>query len=378
MVSIGMISLLVASLLFKGVGTTFKKYFQTKELLVLSLYFIIVLVSGLYSDDKAYWWNWVRIKLPFLALPLAFAPITQLNQKKFVLLLYGFMAAFFVCTCLVLGNYFLHFASMTDSFTRGTQIPMPFSHIRYTLMLAFSVFCAIYLWQQSLFLQSKSEKWLQLAYALFAFIALHILSVRSGLVALYLGLLFWALQQIFRRKQILLGGAIILLIIILPAIAYRYVPSLHNKIGYMSYDLERYQKGDINEHSDAMRLLSMQIGLQIWYEHPVLGVGAGDLKNETDKIYAQRYTQISDYNRRLPHNQFIWVLATTGLLGLALFLVAFFFPLLTNGYYKYGPILILHLMVFSSFFTEDTFEEQMGSGFYLIFLLILMNHFKRE
>ena len=146
----------------------------------------------------------------------------------------------------------------------------------------------------------------------------------------------------------------------------------------MSYDLEMYQKGNINEHSDAMRLLSMQIGLQIWHEHPISGVGAGDLRDETYKIYAHRYPQISDYNRRLPHNQFIWVLATTGAVGLALFLVAFFFPLLSNGYYKYWPILILHLMVFSSFFTEDTFEEQMGSGFYLIFLLILMNHFKRE
>ena len=378
MVSIGMISLLVASLLFKGPGITLKKYFQTKELLVLSLYFIIVFISGLYSDDKVYWLNWVRIKLPFLALPLAFAPIARLSQKSFVLLLYGFIATFFVCTGLVLGNYALHFTSMTSSFSQGTQIPMPFSHIRYTLMLAFSFFCAVYLWQQSLFVRSKNEKWLQMAYALFAFIALHILSVRSGLLAAYLGLLYLALLEIFKRRQLVLGAAIILCIVVLPFLAYRYVPSLHNKIGYMQYDLEMYQKGNINEHSDAMRLLSMQIGLQIWHEHPVLGVGAGDLRDETYKIYAQRYPQISDYNRRLPHNQFIWVLATTGAVGLALFLLAFFFPLLSNGYYKYGPILILHLMVFSSFFTEDTFEEQMGSGFYLIFLLILMNHFKRE
>ena len=378
MVSIGMISLLVASLLFKGPGITLKKYFQTKELLVLSLYFIIVFISGLYSDDKVYWLSWVRIKLPFLALPLAFAPIARLSQKSFVLLLYGFIATFFVCTSLVLGNYALHFTSMTSSFSQGTQIPMPFSHIRYTLMLAFSFFCAVYLWQQNLFAQSKNEKWLQIAYALFAFIALHILSVRSGLLAVYLGLLYLALLEIFKRRQLILGAAIILCIVVLPFLAYRYVPSLHNKIGYMQYDLEMYQKGNINEHSDAMRLLSMQIGLQIWHEHPVLGVGAGDLRDETYKIYAQRYPQISDYNRRLPHNQFIWVLATTGAVGLALFLLAFFFPLLTTGYYKYGPILILHMMVFSSFFTEDTFEEQMGSGFYLIFLLILMNHFKRE
>ena len=373
-----MISLLVASLLFKGVGVTLKKYFQTKELLVIAVYLVIVLVSGIYSDNKHDWMNWVRIKLPFLALPLAFAPIQQLNNKKFVWVLYGFMLTFFVCTFLVLGNYFLHFESMTASFRQGTQIPMPFSHIRYTLMLAFSFFCAVYLLKENQFIRSANEKWLQIVYALFVFAALHILSVRSGLLALYLGIFFLALTEIFRRKQLLLGAFIILLIAALPFGAYRLVPSLHNKIDYMRYDLEQYQKGDINENSDAMRLLSMQIGMQIWHEHPVLGVGAGDLETETYKIYARSYPKISDYNRRLPHNQFIWVLATTGTVGFVLFLTAFFFPLAAHRYYRYGLFFILNLMIFSSFFTEDTFEEQMGSGFYLIFLLLLMNHFKRE
>ena len=373
-----MISLLVASLLFKGIPETIKKYAQTKELMVLSLYLIIVLISGIYSDNKADWMNWVRIKLPFFALPLAFAPVSRISHKGFVILIYGFMLTFFICTALVLGNYLLHFETMTESFSRGTQIPMPFSHIRYTLMLAFSFFCAVYLLRENDFLGTPNERWAQLAYAVFAFVALHILSVRSGLLALYLGLVYWAVYEIIRQKKFLLGALIILFIAALPFAAYKFVPSLHNKIGYMSYDLEMYQKGNINEHSDAMRLLSMKIGLQIWQNNPVLGVGAGDLETETYKIYAQSYQQISDYNRRLPHNQFIWVLATTGLLGFVLFLTAFFFPLLSGGYYKYALIFILHLMIFSSFFTEDTFEEQMGSGFYLIFLLILMNQFKRE
>ena len=378
LVSIGMISLLVASLLFKGILPTLKKYAQTKELWILSLYLIIVLISGIYSDDKNDWLTWVRIKLPFFALPLAFAPISKLSTQKVVVLLYGFILTFFMCTSLVLANYFMHYESMTQSFTYGTQIPMPYSHIRYTLMLAFSFFCAIYLLQENLFLLNKNERWLQLAYALFVFIALHILSVRSGLLALYLGILYLALYEIFKRKQVLVGAAIILLIAVLPFAAVRFVPSLHNKIGYMNYDLSQYKEGKINDRSDAMRLVSMKIGLQIWHENPILGVGAGDLETETNKIYDKSYPEVDVDKRRTPHNQFIWVLATTGIVGLSFFLIAFFLPLLSQGYYKYGLILILHLMLFSSFFTEDTFEEQMGSGFYLIFLLILMNYFKRE
>lgn len=378
MVSIGTISLVAAALLFKGVGVTLKKFFQTKEVLVLVLYFVIVIISGIYSEDKATWLNWVRIKLPFLALPLAFAPVQQLDNKKFIVVLYGFMLAFFVSTSVVLGNYFLHFESMTASFTSGTQIPMPYSHIRYTLMLAFSFFCGVYLFKEGFFVFSTNEKWLQLAYAGFAFTALHILSVRSGLVALYLGLLYLAITEVFKRRQFLLGTLIVLLIAALPFAAYHLVPSFHNKIEYMRYDLGQYQEGKINARSDAMRLLSMQIGLQMWLGHPILGVGAGDLETEAFKIYAQKYPDISESNRRLPHNQFIWVLASTGAVGLVLFLTAFFYPLIAHRYYQYGLFFILNLMVFSSLFTEDTFEEQIGSSFYLIFLLLLMNHFKRE
>lgn len=378
LVSIGMISLLVASLLFKGIDITRRKYFESKELLVIALYLAIVLVSGIYSDNKADWMNWVRIKLPFLALPLAFAPIPRLESKKFVWVLYGFILTFFVCTVLILGNYLLHFESMTNSFSRGTQIPMPFSHIRYTLMLAFSLFCAAYLFKEKLFVFSANEKLLQLGYAGFVFVALHILSVRSGLVALYLGLFYIAIVQVIRRKQYLLGGLAVLLIAAAPFAAINLIPSLHNKIAYMHYDLGQYHEGNINNKSDAMRLLSMQIGMQIWRNNPVLGVGAGDLETETYKIYDKSYPEISYENRRLPHNQFIWVLATTGILGLGLFLFAFFYPLAAHRFYRHGLFLILNLMIFSSFFTEDTFEEQMGSGFYLIFLLLLMNHFKRE
>ncbi len=373
-----MISLLVASLLFKGIGFTLKKYFQTKELLVISLYMVIVLISGTYSENKSDWMNWVRIKLPFIALPLAFAPIQQLSSKKFIVVLYGFMLTFFGCTVLVLGNYFMHYETMTQSFSWGTQIPMPFNHIRYTLMLAFSFFCALYLYKEQSFVLSANEKWVQLSYAGFVFIALHVLSVRSGLLALYLGLFYLAISGVFKRRQFLVGGSIFLLIAVLPFAAYKLVPSLHNKLEYMRYDLNEYQKGNINENSDAMRLLSMQIGMQMWRQNPLLGVGSGDLETETYSIYEKQYPQITVINRRVPHNQFIWVLAGTGLLGFALFLTAFFYPLIAQRYYQHGLFLILNLMIFSSFFTEDTFEEQMGSGFYLIFLLLLMNHFKRE
>jgi len=378
MASIGMISIVAASLLVKGPVEVFKRYFQSAELWVLSLFFWIVLLSGIYSEDKASWLVWLRIKLPFLFLPLALAAIKRLDERKFVWILYGFILTLVISAIAVLVNYFIHFEAITDSFNRGNQIPMPFSHIRYTLMLAFAFFCCLYLLSNKYYLFGKQERWLQIILAAFIAMALHILSVRSGILAFYLGLFFLALRGIFKEKKIAIGVALLAAIFAAPFAAYQYLPSFHNKITYMRYDLYEYQHGNINENSDAMRLLSMQIGFDIWKQHMLIGTGAGDIANEMNKVYATQYPEISASNRRMPHNQFIWVLMSMGIIGLAIFLFAFFYPLINGMRYKNWLLTVLYLIIFSSFFTEVTLEEQVGSGFYIIMLLILMNHLKIE
>ena len=376
--SIGMISVLVLSLLYNGFGETFKKYFQRKDLLILSLFFWLVFLSGIYSDDKASWLNWVRIKLPFIALPLAFAAIKKLEERKFIALLYGFVLTLFISVVAVLVNYFLHYETITESFLQGNAIPMPFSHIRYTLMLAFAFFCCWFLLEKKRVFFSLNEKWLQLFLLAFLFVALHVLSVRSALLALYLGIFFMLFRFIFIEKKFLLAIISLLLIIVIPYTATKFIPSLQNKLEYMHYDMNQFEKGEINNLSDGVRLISMQGGLEIAKQNLMFGVGAGDLKTEMNKFYTEHYPQLAEGDRKLPHNQLVWTLATTGVIGLVLFLFAFSFPVFINRNYKGWLFVTLHLILFSSFFTEATFEEQIGTGFYLIFLLVLMNQFRNE
>lgn len=378
LVSIGMIALVAVAVLGNNPKQLFTTYFKQKELWMLSLFFWLVFLSGIYSDDKTGWLNWLRIKLPYLFLPFAFAGVKQLSQRTFTAILYAFILTFFISTSVILFRYYSNYSQITESFLRGSALPIPFSHIRYSLMLGFSFFCCLYLWQQKKILFSESEKYLQIFFAAFAFIALHILSVRSGLLAVYLGLLFLAVRFVVIEKKWIAGFILAVAIVVLPYLAYLFVPSLHNKINYMRYDLGEYRKGEINDRSDAMRLASMKIGMDIWKENILLGAGAGDLKNECDRFYENDYPTISAENRRLPHNQFIWMLATTGVIGLLVFLLAFFYPFFLSGLQKHWLAAVFYLSLFSSFFTEHSLEEQMGTGFYLLFLLLLMNHFRND
>lgn len=393
--SIGMISILVASLLYYGPLQMSLAFYRRRELLVLSLYFWVVFFSGIYSDDKTSWLNWVRIKLPCLALPLGFAPFARLDDKKLRAVLGGFILIFFISAVIVLVRYVLNFQAVNDSFNHGSTLVMPLNnHIRYSIMLAFSFFCCIYLLspnqprprpgsnageeeEPAPLVTDKRVRVLLVGAAIFTFIVLHVFTVRSGLITLYLGGIYWSLREIFRRRKIFMGTALIFIIVIAPLAAYQFVPSFHNKLHYMRYDLQHYEIGKFNNNSDAMRLVSMKIGMDIWRQHKLIGCGAGDLKNECDTIYKAAYPQITEANYRLPHNQFIWMLATTGIVGLAAFLLAFLYPLFVNGNYNNWIFAVLHLALFASFFTEHTFEEQIGFGFYLIFLMIFINRLQR-
>lgn len=373
-----MIALLTISIMHHGVAFSLKKYLQQKHLLILAIFFVIVFVSGIYSEDKAEWLKWLRIKLPYLALPIAFAPLQKLAPRKFIVLLYAFVATLSISAVIVLGNYALHYQSITESFLRGCAIPMPFSHIRYTLMLGFSFFILLYLYYKKQFLFSPQEKYLQIAIAVFVFIALHILSVRSSLLAVYWVLLVAVLWLVFSKKKFLTGLLLLLLLAATPFAALKLFPSLHNKAEYMRYDFNQFKKGEVNHLSDGVRFISMQGALDIGKKNFWWGIGAGDLKNAMVNFYQSQYPQLPHSDYKLPHNQWLWIFAGTGIVGLSAFLLAFFYPFTVAGFYKKPLALSFYLIIFSSFFTEATLEEQMGSGFYLIILLLLLNQFTDE
>ncbi len=378
LVSIGMISMLIAALLFSNPWSTLKNYFHRKDLLAISLFFWLVFVSGFYSEDKAGWTNWVRIKLPYLVMPIAFAALKKLKENCFLLILYGFIVILFLAAIAVLTRYFLNYEIITQSFSLGGGIPMPYSRIRFTLMLAFSFFCTAYLYENGKQLFSKNEKWIQIFLLVFTFVALHILSVRSSLLALYLGLFFLLCRYIFRKRNFVKGVLLLILLFLIPYTAQRTVPSLKHKLEYMRYDSWEFKNGRVNNLSDGMRLTSIKVGLEIAKKNFWFGVGAGDIRNEMENFYKEQYPTLEINDFKLPHSQLVWVLASFGVIGLVAFLFAFFFPFFKSGIFKNSLAVILYLIIFSSFLTEATLEEQMGTGFFLTFLLLFINQSQKE
>lgn len=345
-----------------------QKFTSNKAYLAVTLFFLLVLITGIYSADMKYLLERLRIKLPFFLLPFAFVSMPQLKEKEYLSIFYFFLILLFGSAILVGFGYWQNYEIITDNLGKGQPIPTPVNHIRYSLMMAFSIVGGIVLYFRNFYWKWAWEKWLILGMTSFLFFFIHVLSVRSGILVLYASLLLLSLRFAFLQKRYLLGVASVIVLLCIPAIAYNSIEGFKQKVDYTIWDWQQYYYDLPLRSSDASRLISFKVGLEICQKEKWLGVGAGDLRKEVHQIYDQRFPEITD--KKMPHNQFISVCAGMGIIGLTIFILAFFFPLFYKKIKSDALFITLHLIIFASFFTENTIENSVGVGFYVFFLLL--------
>lgn len=351
---------------------------------VVSLHFFLVLSSVLYPlSDVGYLLERLRIKVPFLGLPLVFFLLPSFPQRYYHLI-WNFLLVLLGITSLGIAvNYFLHQEQINLMIRQGQPMPMPCNHIRYSLLQTMGIAGGLYLLQERYthketltekgFLQLPT-KWIWVL-TLWLFIAQHLIAVRSGLMVAYVLIGAAVLREIIIRKKYFLGVLALSALALAPVLAYRFIPSVRTKVGYMRYDYDLYRKGqDIGVLSDASRWVSLGIGWKIYQASPWTGTGPGNLRYAVGEQYATYYPEIS--KRLMPHNQFLHTAAGSGTIGLILFSISFFIPLFYRRYWAHFPFLALHIAAFLSFLVEATLESAMGVAFYLFFLLLGLNFMK--
>jgi len=68
----------------------------------------------------------------------------------------------------------------------------------------------------------------------------------------------------------------------LPFVAYKTVPSFHNRVKYFLYDFEYSKKtAYLPGANDAVRMISLKAGWNVMHREPLTGVGFGDVIRET-------------------------------------------------------------------------------------------------
>jgi O-antigen ligase len=223
---------------------------------------------------------------------------------------------------------------------------------------------------ENLQLKYTGERWLYGILAIYFFYFLHILSIRSGLILGYAGIvilgLFYFRKLVFWKK-ITLG----MIILLTPLTAYKWMPGFEQKINYSVYDFEQFIKGDGQQYSDSERWQSWRAGLEIGNQHPFFGTGTGKFRPAL-KEYYREVLQKDTYTR--PHNQWINVFTCFGLFGLIVFSFVLVYPMTFNLFWNTPLMPTLFIMQLLSMTVEHPLDTAVGTSLFLLFTVMGLSY----
>ena len=367
LLSAGIILFLVPACIHRDFFIQFKSFASQPFLLGLAFLLIIPLVTWFWSEDKEMWWRFVRIKLPLLLLPLGFAGRWSLHQQQWKWLAYTFLLLCFGGCCWSLWQYAVNTELIDSGYLKAKVMPTPFEndHVRYSLVVCIGVLCTMML---ALRETKAAIKTALVLISVFFIIYLHILSARTGLVALYLLLLSGLIFLLFSYRKTKLSLYLMLIAIAMPLLAWWILPTFQNRIRYVLYDFSFIQKQQyLPGANDGNRMLSLRAGWDILLENP-LGVGSGDVVSAANQWYTEHVPGMLETDKLFPASEWLMYGDAAGWIGLVGFTIIMALPffLRTNAAFFWTG---LNMIIVFSLLFDIGLEVQFGVFIYSFFLL---------
>ena len=348
-----------------GWKTNVRPFFRTPLPWALVSLYLLLLLGGWQTYDWGYYLERIRIKSALLLVPFAWPGLPRLNRSQLAKVVGAFALFMAAVLVLVLINYALDYTAINQAIREGRAMPVPRNHIRFSLLVALGIFAGVRAGE----LLAWGRKRIWYVVASFLFVSAHVLAVRSGLAGAYAGVGAYAIVAAWAHGRwwpalVALAG-----LALLPVVAYMAIPSLRTKLDYARYELFQRERSaeDSAEYSDEGRLVSIRLGLQVWQDNPLLGVGPGNLRAEMDRRYAESYPALEG---KRPHNQFVSALAGSGVLGGVVTLGAFLTLAVVGLRRRDAVFMGVWTVFFISCLVENTLENTAGVCMFTVFVLV--------
>ena len=380
----------------------FEGNWQTKFLIIkknvpiilIIVLFVLELFGTLYTDASGV--AGVEKKIFFVLLPVALATSNvKLTMRNIYQIFYCFVASCLVCSFICLGNALYQIALLTEgtpiailsyldasdfkSLNSGATYEwLSFSYISlangigihptyFSLYLAFAItFLILRLDDGSVWLRIIS--WVLISYFSFFIVLLSSRMIIIGILVIFI----MAIVQAMRKKETFTK-----------AIRFLIIAGLSGSLLYLNpvsryRNLQEIPLTSLHIQSNSNYINSTEIRASLWW----LGLKASERVNliwgtGTDDVYDAIKQVSDDYNITNslesydPHNQFLFTLIGSGILGLtalvALILCSLYFAFLQRDY-LYAAFIFLFILIC---FTETALQLQKGIIFFAIFYSML-------
>jgi len=326
-----------------------------QPLIIPFLLFLGISIFGiLYSQDAI---EGIKRTKTLINLPLIYIMITTLLDinknhllKKGKILLLTFLIGLFILDTIG----FLNYLGLIGNRPHILPLhPLNIHHIWFGNLNAIGFYVALFL-LVFLYTYLKKVNLFFLILSIPYFTIAMIMSISRTSWLGFIGTFFIITLLLFKKNKKLLLPLISIILLVSISLFY-FNDTIHHRINLIFSDIEKYKSGIINT-SIGSRFIMWKVAFKMFLSNPILGIGTGDYIIKT-KEYTQSLkfpSFITQYNH--PHNVYLFIMATLGLIGLASFFYIFFKILVyskrlihsKNNFYGYIALAVTsHIMISS-------------------------------
>ena len=259
-------------------------------------------------------WSALQVMLPWFFLPIMMKGAEKVSVKTDVIFLVLAIPLCWIAGASLL-NYLRDFDFLSQMVLESKPLPLytDVYHIEFSMLIT-----VVLLGMTFYFPQIKESSYKIHLYVLYIllFLALHMISARTGLLGYWLGILIWALSLLKSKEPlrkinplVAIGSVLAVLVLLVQ------IPSLKNRIVNTGEDLNAlFNGGNLNHKSIGQRVEAWKAtgGIIKESHHFWTGVGTAQFDAQLQESYERQKTSLFASNRIGPHNQTLQWMATYG------------------------------------------------------------------
>lgn len=346
-------------------------------------FFIVLIVSTLYSDNLEKGFHYLKLRVPLLLFPVSIG-LLQLRKgfKDKVLQSFVYTTIGVCMACLIFGfyNYFANQqldALYNDNFTSLLKQ----QSVYIALLINFAIYTIGYLLVQ----KHTAKPFLLISGGLFLFVVAYLLGSRINLGLLAAVSLGFGFYYLVSRKKYLETATLCLAISMGSMIIYKAKPQMLNRFKELAYSKYEYTNTGAESHYGVeltedqwnganFRLAAWNCGWELFKENPITGVGLGDKKDALFAKYEQKEFRFAIDTNKNVHNNYLDVLYGLGIFGFIVFILSWVILPFVQAFKQENWLAMIFIFSLAcAWITEIYFDRSLGgmvAGFFIPFMLI--------
>ena len=342
---------------------------------LLVLYYFNRWAGVLYTEDLSQGLFNMEKTWSFLIFPVILFSTKDFSRKDLDRICIAFVAGTAVTMFYYLGNILINHELINMRHLDPMHPVLPFHKTYLALYLNFSIFLIVQYTYNQWYKLQNTRRWLLIGLALLMSVTVVLTSSRMGILSLVLMvgmmILFGAYRTTFRLRLLIAFTMLVGIGTVITVIPY----TKKRFVNVIKRGMEFDRKNPDSQSGLTVRLVNWECAWNIIRDHPLVGVGTGEVRHHINFCYLKRnfFGHRVRYNA---HNQFLQTAAELGIIGLITLFSPFAYGIRSSIRKRKWEYLIFLGLLLIPCLTDTVFGMQKGVVFYTLFNTAFMRSLK--